>query len=83
MWENADILGATFDWRMRFKVILVGSRRWHHKERGNLSSTPARITMMCTLKVWIECSVLLHLWLPGGTRLNWIFLLLDVLLEYV
>jgi hypothetical protein len=34
--QNADILVATFNRRRRFKLRSVGSRRWHHRERGNL-----------------------------------------------
>ncbi len=72
MCANADIFGTTFDWRRRFWVSSVGSRRWHQRERGNLSSTPARIAMKCALKVWMACSTWFHLWLPGGTSSNWI-----------
>jgi hypothetical protein len=51
-------------------VSSVGSRRWHHSERGNLLSTPANIEMKCALKVWMARSALLRLWLPGGTNSN-------------
>jgi hypothetical protein len=71
MCEKADILGATFDWRRRFKVSSVSLRRWHHAPQGewNLSLMPARIKMKCTLNVWIACSAWLCWWLPRGTSL--------------
>ena len=49
----------------------IGSRRWHHRERGNLLLMLARIAMRCALQVWIARSAWLHLWLPRGTSLNW------------
>ena len=48
---NAEIFGVTFDVCSKFKVSSAGSSRWHHNERGNLSSTPASIDMKCALNV--------------------------------
>ena len=66
MWASADIFGATLDWRRRFNVSSVGSRRWHQRKSGSLLSTPARIAIKCALKVWMVRSAWLHLWLLGG-----------------
>ncbi len=71
LWKcaKADILGATFDWRRKFKVSSVGPMRWHHSESENLLTMPARIEMKCTLSVWIVHSAWLHWWLPRGASL--------------
>ena len=51
MCANAEIFGATLDWRRRFKVSSVGSSRWHQSDRGNLSLTSARIEMKWALNI--------------------------------
>ncbi len=63
----ADMLGVIRDCRNKFKVSSAGSRSWHQRESGNLSSTPARIEMKCALNVCMARSAWLRRWFPGGT----------------
>ncbi len=63
----ADILGLQREKRSIFKVSSTCGRNSSQSWRGQSWSTVARATMKCSLKVAIACSVVLALWLCGGT----------------
>ncbi len=49
----------------------IGCTRWHHRERGNLSSTLLRMETKWFLNIWLSLLAMMWCWQPRGTS-SWV-----------
>ena len=66
-YSQSGIVWLNVDWRRKFNVVSVCTRRRYHRNRGKSGATPDRMAKKCTLKVRIACSAVFILWISGGT----------------
>ena len=64
---HAELVGSRVDCCKKVSVISVSGRRWSHKNFGKSGVMPDRIDKKCALKVLIDRSAVLRLWMSGGT----------------